>query len=83
MPIGVEAFAKAKELGKIIKSELVRSCDDVSRKKDGGERLNSFAFAEALHEAKGLSRSDGAGKTANRGDRKQIRLVPVSAADEE
>ncbi len=52
---GADLLAKVKELGDVSKLELVRSCGDVSTKKDGGERLNFTAFYEALLEAKGLS----------------------------
>ncbi|MCP9772956.1 AbrB family transcriptional regulator [Synechococcus sp. Tobar12-5m-g] len=54
MLTGSELLAKVKELGDAGKSEVVRSCGYVSRKKDGSERLNFTAFYEALLEAKGV-----------------------------
>ena len=120
MLTGAELLAKVKELGDVSKSELVRACGYVSRKKDGGERLNFTAFYEALLQAKGVelgTTPKGGGKGGRRlsfntkvqfngnlmvgraytamldlqpGDefeiklgRKQIRLVPLGAEDEE
>ncbi len=119
MLTGADLLAKVKELGDASKSDLVRACGYVSRKKDGSERLNFTAFYEALLNAKGLD-FNGTGKTGKGGrklsystkvqfngnlmvgkaytamldlkpgdefeiklGRKQIRLVPLGAEDEE
>ena len=51
MLTGTELLAKVKAPGNASKSELVRECGYVSRKKNGSERLNFTAFNEALLEA--------------------------------
>ena len=96
---GADLLAKVKELGDVSKSDLVRSCGYVSTKKDGTERLNFTAFYEALLEAKGMNLGSGGGRggkayTAQLGlepgdefeiklGRKQIKLIPLGAAEEE
>ena len=54
MLTGPELLAKLKELPDASKSDLVRACGYVSTKKDGSERLDFFAFYEAIVEAKGV-----------------------------
>ena len=61
MLTGSDLLAKVKELGDASKSDLVRSCGYVSKKKDGSERLNFTAFYEALLSAKGVSLAEGGG----------------------
>lgn len=51
--IGDALIAKVKAMNGASKSELVRACGYVSRKKDGGERLNFTAYYEALAVAHG------------------------------
>ena len=55
MLTGKDLLAKVKELGDVSKSDLVKSCGYVSKKKDRSDRLNFTAFYEALLEAKGVS----------------------------
>jgi hypothetical protein len=52
-------LAAVKEFGDGSKSDLVKSCGYVSKKKDGSDRLNFTAFYEALLEAKGVNLGDG------------------------
>jgi hypothetical protein len=70
MPLtGLDLLAKLKELGDASKSDLVRSCGYLSKKKDGAERLNFTAFYEALLEAKGVTLGDnpaGRGKAGRK-----------------
>jgi len=65
---GSELLVKAKELGDISRSELVRECVYVSTKKDGTERLNFTAFYEALLGARGENLgTDSAGRVTGKG----------------
>ena len=66
---GSDLLAKVKELGDVSKSELVRSCGYVSKKKNGGERLNYTAFYEALLEAKGVNLGDSGASGIGKGGR--------------
>lgn len=77
MLTGPDLLARVKELGDVSKSELVRNCGYVSKKKDGSERLNFTAFYEALLEAKGLSLGDGGGKGVGKGGRKLSYVATV------
>ena len=52
---GSALIDKIKEIGDGSKSDLIRSCGYVSKKENGGERLNFTAFYEALLIAKGVS----------------------------
>ena len=52
---GPALLAKIKELGDVIKSDLVRSCGYYSKNSDGSERLNFTGFYVALLEAKGVN----------------------------
>jgi len=54
MLTGSDLLAKYKELSGVSKSDLVRACGYVSKKKDGSERLNFTAFYEALLNAQGV-----------------------------
>tara|TARA_Y100001968_G_C19400018_1_gene740497 strand:+ start:203 stop:565 length:363 start_codon:yes stop_codon:yes gene_type:complete len=55
MLTGSDLLAKVKELGDVSKSDLVKACGYVSKKKGGEERLNFTAFYEALLDAKGVN----------------------------
>ena len=68
MLTGADLLAKVKELGDVSKSDLVRACGYVSKKKDGSERLNFTAFYDALLNAKGVDL--GAGGGGRKGGRK-------------
>lgn len=46
--LGSELLAKAKEMGDVSKSDLVRAAGFVSTKKDDSERLNFTVFSEVL-----------------------------------
>ena len=54
MLTGAELLTKVKELGDVSKTELATQCGYVSKKKDGGDRVNFTAFYEALLGAKGV-----------------------------
>jgi hypothetical protein len=69
MLTSADLLARVKEMGDASKSDLVRACGYVSRKKDGSERLNFTAFYEALLNAKGLDFT-GATRAAGKGGRK-------------
>mgnify|MGYP001288759957 FL=1 len=74
---GSDLLAKIKELGDVSKSELVRACGYVSKKKNGGERLNYTAFYEALLEAKGINLGDSGAAGIGKGGRKLSYLAKV------
>ena len=75
MLTGPELLAKVKELGDISKSDLAKGCGYISKKKDGGDRVNFTAFYEALLEAKGVSLGgDGA---VGKGGRKLSYIAKV------
>jgi len=67
---GTDLLQRIKQLGDAPRAELVRGCGYVSRRKDGGERLNFTAFYEALLEARGMSlgaaRRRGSGRRGRR-----------------
>lgn len=68
MLTGQELLARVKQLGDASKSELVRSCGYVSKKKDGSERLNFTAFYQALNDAKGRENTTHAKSKETRRD---------------
>ena len=76
MLTGTDLLTKVKDLGDVSKSDLVKECGDVSRKKDGGERLNFTAFYEALLDAKGVNLS-GNGAAIGKGGRKLSYVAKV------
>ena len=49
---GKELLEKVKELGDVIKSDLVRACGHVAKKENGEERIQFTAFFEVLLDAK-------------------------------
>ena len=69
MLTGAELLTKVKELGDVSKTELATQCGYVSKKKDGGDRVNFTAFYEALLNAKGIDLSAG-GVAVGKGGRK-------------
>lgn len=75
MLVGQELLAKVKEAGDGSKSDLVKACGYVSKKKDGSDRLNFTAFYEALLEAKGVSLGEGSG--VGKGGRKLSYVATV------
>jgi len=77
MLTGSDLLAKVKELGEVSKSELVRACGYVSKKKNGGERLNFTAFYEALLEAKGVNLGDSGVAGIGKGGRKLSHIAKV------
>ena len=75
--VGSELLKKVKELGDVSKSDLVRKCGYVSRKKSGGERLNFTAFYEALLEAKGVNLASESAGGIGKGGRKLSYVATV------
>ena len=77
MLTGSDLLAKVKELGEVSKSDLVRACGYVSKKKNGGERLNFTAFYEALLEAKGVNLGETGVANIGKGGRKLSYIATV------
>ena len=75
MLVGQELLAKVKDAGDGSKSDLVKACGYVSKKKDGSDRLNFTAFYEALLEAKGVRLGEGSG--VGKGGRKLSYVATV------
>ena len=77
MLTGKDLLAKVKELGDVSKSDLVKSCGYVSKKKAGSDRLNFTAFYEALLEAKGVNLASDATAGVGKGGRKLSYVATV------
>ena len=75
MLTGAELLTKVKELGDVSKTELATQCGYVSKKKDGGDRVNFTAFYEALLGAKGVEL--GGNASVGKGGRKLSYVATV------
>ena len=70
MLTGAELLAKVKSLEDASKSDMAKTCEYVSTKKDGGERINFTSYYEALLSAKGVELTGGGSAGIGKGGRK-------------
>jgi len=80
MLTGSDLLAKVKELGDVSKSDLVRSCGYVSTKADGSQFNGNLMVGKAYTAMLDLKPGD---EFEIKLGRKQIRLVPLGAEEEE